>query len=68
MKGAVKIECWEEDGSYTFLHHDQPQKKDLLGENATLLRAVISNDWNTAMKMHHELLGWEPYKPMEDEV
>lgn len=29
-----------------------------------LLHTVEAPDWNSAMTKHHELMGFEPYKPM----
>ena len=28
-----------------------------------LLREIKGKDWNSCMKQHHKLMGWEPYKP-----
>lgn len=36
---------------------------DLLEKDAVLLRAIEGEDWNDCMRQHHELMGWEPYKP-----
>ena len=30
-----------------------------------LLHRIEAADWNDAMRQHHELMGWVPYKPME---
>ena len=34
--------------------------------NARLLRIFEATSWNDAMRKHHELQGWGPYKPMLD--
>lgn len=36
---------------------------DLLEKDAVLLRTIEGDDWNDCMRQHHELMGWEPYKP-----
>lgn len=36
---------------------------DLLEKDAVLLRTIEGKDWNDCMRQHHELMGWEPYKP-----
>lgn len=28
--------------------------------------AVDADTWNEAMKLYHEYMDWEPYKPMEE--
>ena len=39
-----------------------------LEKDAVLLRTIEGEDWNDCMRQHHELMGWEPYKPwIEDE-
>ena len=40
----------------------------LLEKDAVLIRTIEGEDWNDCMRQHHELMGWEPYKPwIEDE-
>ena len=39
---------------------------DLLEKDAVLLRTIEGEDWNDCMRQHHELMGWEPYKPWTD--
>ena len=56
-------ECQE--GSITAIEHDHPSKDLLIGENAKMIRQIVGRDWNHCMKIHHELMGWEPYKPFE---
>lgn len=33
-----------------------------VGKNAKILRIIEADSWDEAMKQHHELMGWEPYK------
>lgn len=35
-----------------------------LPEKATLLYRVEADTYEDAMRLHHERMGWEPYKPM----
>jgi len=37
-----------------------------LEKDAVLLRTIEGEDWNDCMRQHHELMGWEPYKPWTD--
>ena len=39
---------------------------DLLEKDAVLLRTIEGEDWKDCMRQHHELMGWEPYKPWTD--
>ena len=39
---------------------------ELLEKDAVLLRTIEGEDWNDCMRRHHELMGWEPYKPWID--
>lgn len=41
-------------------------KRKLNGEEAQLLRIIEAASWEEAMIKHHELMGWNPYIPMED--
>ena len=47
----------------------EPQSKNitLLEFDAKRITAIIGEDWNDCMKQYHEYMGWEPYKPEEDE-
>lgn len=51
-----------EDSSITAVLCDDPNKEFLIGEDAKMIRQIIGRDWNHCMKIHHELMGWEPYK------
>lgn len=39
---------------------------NMLEADAVLLRTIEGTDWNDCMRQHHELMGWEPYKPWVD--
>lgn len=36
---------------------------EMLEEDAKLARTIEGKDWNDCMRQHHEIMGWEPYKP-----
>lgn len=36
---------------------------EMLEDDAVLIRRIEGADWNDCMTKHHELMGWEPYKP-----
>ena len=35
----------------------------ILGD-ATLLRTISARTWEEAMRIHHEAMGWAPYRPV----
>ena len=37
--------------------------KEMLEDDAVLIKKIKGTDWNDCMKKYHELMGWEPYKP-----
>lgn len=37
--------------------------KEMLEDDAVLIRRIEGADWNDCMAKHHELMGWEPYMP-----
>lgn len=66
----MKVEIWESDvdNSTTGVVDDDPNKEFLVGKDAVLIRTIEGIDWNDCMRQHHELMGWEPYKPFEDDI
>lgn len=38
-----------------------------LEKDAKLIRTIEGEDWNDCMRQHHEMMGWEPYKPWTEE-
>ena len=38
-----------------------------LESDAVLLREIEGVDVNDCMRQHHELMGWEPYIPFDEE-
>jgi hypothetical protein len=62
-------EAWQDpaDSSITFtLASSIPElrQKGLLSVDARLLYRFEARSYNDAMAMHHERMGWEPYRPL----
>lgn len=57
------IEVWQDDSSITAFEPDNKFLKSLLEGDIKLLRTIEGEDWEDCMKKHHELMGWEEYKP-----
>lgn len=59
------VEVYESlsDGSITVVDKDHQQKAIILEEDALLIRTIEADTWTDCMIKHHELMGWEPYKP-----
>ena len=53
-------EKWESISAVVKGHYEHLEK------DAVLLRTIEGEDWNDCMRQHHELMGWEPYKPWTD--
>ena len=60
---SMTVEVWEDEDGITVFTEGDPQKDWLLGENPKLIRTIEGEDWTDCMIKHHELMGWEPYKP-----
>jgi hypothetical protein len=65
IENNMIIEIWEDNvqNEITVIKRGD-SNKNLLGVAATLIRTIEGEDWDDCMKKHHELMGWEPYKPM----
>ena len=37
--------------------------KEMLEDDAVLIKKIKGADWNDCMTKHHEFMNWEPYKP-----
>lgn len=66
------IEIWADDFgetdtpcSYLITTEDNLSSKLTLCPDARLIHKYEVINWNDAMTKAHELLGWEPYKPVE---
>lgn len=53
-----------EDNSLTVFPSDHPDELSLLELGDKFLRSIEGPDWDSCMKLHHELMGFEPYVPM----
>lgn len=59
-------ECWETaDGTEISFGSQLGEPSELDRVNGFFARySVRANSWNEAMQAHHEIQGWEPYKPL----
>jgi hypothetical protein len=46
---------------------DSMREKGMMEDSQILLHSFESTDYNSAMNIVHELMGFEPYIPMKDE-
>lgn len=64
---SVVIEVWEGEGSTTCASRFSIRKMFESGamdrHEHKLIRKFKAKTWLEAMTKHHELMGWEPYKP-----
>ena len=60
------VEVYEdlEDGSYTAVDIDNPDKKVLIGNNPKLLTTIVGDDWTDCMTKYYEFMDWGKYIPM----
>jgi hypothetical protein len=59
-------ELWhsESDSCHTFFPSNQHPGD--LPEDARLIRTVEASTWEEAQAAKHDILGWEPYRPMPE--
>lgn len=63
----IVFEAWEDKGGITFSSQENigdHKEKGLLSSDAKLLHQIEANSYEDAMILHHQKMGWEPYKPM----
>ena len=63
----IVFEAWEDEDGITFSSQeniDDHKEKGLLSSDAKLLHQIEANSYEEAMILHHQKMGWEPYKPM----
>ena len=64
------FEAWEQYGQImlstpeNILDH---KKKGLVSSDAKLLYRIEANNYIEAKIVHHQKMGWEPYKPMDED-
>ena len=69
----MKYELWQHEDAeavdYTFFPVDDGHERRLrlLETGSRLVWAVEADTYDNAMRLYHEHMGWEPYKPMRDE-
>lgn len=65
----MKVEIWNSiiEDSTTGICDDDFENRKFLADDAILIRTIEGTDWNDCMKQHFELMGWNPYIPMDDE-
>lgn len=60
----MTIEVYDSyDGTITVIEEGSEFPPELLSPHSYLLRTINGKDWDDCMRQHHELMGWEPYKP-----
>ena len=62
------FEAWGVDGDTTFSTPENIldlRERGLLPSNAKLLHRIEANSYDEAQFLHHQKMGWEPYKPMD---
>ena len=63
----MRVQVWNDDQSTSAFTEGDPNKDIILGDNPVLIRTIEGTDWEDCMRQHHELMGWEPYKPFDKE-
>ncbi|MGR2741002.1 hypothetical protein ACUY1T_21350 [Billgrantia sp. Q4P2] len=64
------FEVWEDEDGTTLSTVEniiELKNKGLLSKSAKLLYKIEANNYEEAMVEHHNKMGWERYKPMEEE-
>lgn len=64
----IIFEAWEDDEGVTFSTQENikdHKKKGLLSSSAKLLHQIEAKNYEEAMVLHHQKMGWDPYKPMK---
>ena len=66
------FEAWEceEEGQVTFSTTENildQKEKGQVSSDAKLLHRIEVNSWIEAQVVHHQKMGWEPYKPMDED-
>ncbi len=56
----VEVYSSEEEGSITVIIQGNNEG---LASDSIHIRTIEGTDWNDCMSKHHELMGFEPYKP-----
>lgn len=63
------FEVWDDrevHGEIAMFPRDSAENRALLSPSAKLLHTFEADGWEEAMTKYHELMQWEPYKPLDD--
>lgn len=63
----IIFEAWEDDDGVTFSTQENItdfKQKGLISSEAWRLYQIEAQSYEDAMVLHHEKMGWEPYKPI----
>lgn len=63
------FEAWEDECGITFTTQENildHKNRGLLSKEAKFLHQIQANSYEKAMVVHHQKMGWEPYKVMRD--
>ncbi len=63
----MKVEVWQDKVSVSVVTENDPNTKIWVGDDAKIIRTIEGIDWEDCMRQHHELMGWEEYKPFDKE-
>lgn len=65
----MNVEIWgsESEDSVTGICDDDFENRKFLADDAVLIRTIEGTDWNDCMRQHNELMGWNPYIPMDED-
>lgn len=55
------VQVWEESDSITVIVKGSTYPEIETGSK--LIREIEGKDWEDCMRKHHDLMGWESYKP-----
>jgi hypothetical protein len=61
------FEAWEDEDGVTFSTQKNigdHKEKGLLAHDARLLHQIEAENYDEAIILHHQKMGWEPYRPM----
>lgn len=63
----IVFEAWEDENGITFSTQENisnQKKNGLLSIDAKLLHKIEANNYEEAIVLHYNKMGWEPYKAM----
>jgi len=67
----IIYECWQGEAELSFMPADHAQHDfltlDVEDKQMTHIYSLRAESWDEALSFHHEIQGWRPYQPMEEE-